>query len=107
MEQALRALHSQTVRDFELVVIDSGSTERTLDIVRGYSPVLLEIIASAYVPAPVLNQAIERSTGGFQPTLFHRLSKKSVGRYNGPAWVQRRDAERRMDGNRAGMLAAK
>jgi len=29
-----------------------------------------------------------------QPTLFHRLSKKIVGSYNGPAWVQRHDAER-------------
>jgi rhamnosyltransferase len=63
VEQALRALHSQTVRDYELVVIDSGSTDRTLDIVRGYSPILIEIPASAYLPGAVLNQAIAQSTG--------------------------------------------
>lgn len=61
--QALRALHSQTVRHFELVVIDSGSTDRTLEIVREYSPILIEIPASAYIPGAVLNQAIERSVG--------------------------------------------
>lgn len=63
VEQALRALHSQTVRNFELVVIDSGSTDRTLDIVRAYSPTLIEIPASEYIPGAVLNKAIERSTG--------------------------------------------
>ncbi len=61
--QALRALHSQTLRHFELVVIDSGSTDRTLDIVREYSPTLLRIPASAYIPGAVLNQAIEASSG--------------------------------------------
>jgi rhamnosyltransferase len=63
VEQALRALHSQTMRDFELVVIDSGSTDRTLEIVRQYSPKLLQIPPSAYIPGAVLNQAIAASTG--------------------------------------------
>lgn len=61
--QALRALHSQTVRDFELVVVDSGSTDQTLPIVREYSPRLIQIPASSYIPGAVLNQAIEAATG--------------------------------------------
>lgn len=63
VEQALRALHSQTVRQFELVVIDSGSTDRTLDIVRRYSSKLLRIAPSAYIPGAVLNLAIEAALG--------------------------------------------
>ena len=63
VEQALQALHSQTVRHFELVVIDSGSTDRTLDIVRQFCPKLIQIPASAYIPGAVLNQAIEATTG--------------------------------------------
>ncbi|MBK9262186.1 MAG: glycosyltransferase [Polyangiaceae bacterium] len=63
VEQALRALHSQTVRHFELVVIDSGSTDRTLDIVNQFTPRLLRIPPSAYIPGAVLNRAIEVARG--------------------------------------------
>jgi len=63
VEQALAALFSQTVRDFELVVIDSGSTDRTLEIVQRYPCRFLQIPASAYIPGAVLNQAIEASSG--------------------------------------------
>jgi rhamnosyltransferase len=63
VEQALRALHSQTIRDFELVIIDSGSTDHTLDIVRAYGPKLIRISPSSYIPGAVLNQAIEASIG--------------------------------------------
>jgi len=84
--QALRALHSQTVRHFELVVIDSGSTDRTLDIVREYSPILIQIPASAYIPGAVLNQAIERSTGDmlvFQNSDVVPLSPQALERLVG------------------------
>jgi rhamnosyltransferase len=63
VEQALRAMHSQTIREFELVVVDSGSTDRTLDIVRRYQPKLIEINPSAYIPGAVLNQAIQQASG--------------------------------------------
>lgn len=63
VEQALRALHTQTIRNFQLVVVDSGSTDRTLDIVREYHPLLIEIPSAAYIPGAVLNQAIEKSNG--------------------------------------------
>jgi hypothetical protein len=29
----------------------------------------------------------------FTPALFHRVSKKLIGSYNGPAWYERRDAQ--------------
>lgn len=63
VDHALRALFSQTVRDFELVVVDSGSTDRTLSIVRGYPCKLLQIPASAYIPGAVLNMAIAEARG--------------------------------------------
>ncbi|HRI62639.1 MAG TPA: glycosyltransferase [Polyangium sp.] len=59
VEQALRSLHSQTIRNFEFVVVDSGSTDRTLEIVRGYGPTLIRIPASSYIPGAVLNRAIK------------------------------------------------
>ena len=61
--QALAGLFSQGFRDFELVVVDSGSTDGTLDIVRQHECRLIEIPASSYVPGPVLNRAIAEARG--------------------------------------------
>jgi rhamnosyltransferase len=59
--QALSALFAQRCRDFELLVVDSGSTDRTLEIVRRYPARLIEIAPTDYYPGPVLNLAIAES----------------------------------------------
>lgn len=61
--QALAALFSQSFRDFELLVVDSGSTDRTLAIVAGYPCRLLRVPAQSYFPGAVLNQAVEAAQG--------------------------------------------
>jgi rhamnosyltransferase len=61
--QALAALHAQSYDDFELIVVDSGSTDRTLDHVRAYACDLVQIAPEDYYPGPVLNMAIERARG--------------------------------------------
>lgn len=60
--QALAGLFSQDFRDFELLVVDSGSTDRTLELVRRYPHRLIRIAPEAYFPGPVLNQAVEACT---------------------------------------------
>jgi rhamnosyltransferase len=57
--QALAALFSQDYDDFELLVVDSGSTDRTLELVREYPHRLIEIAPEDYFPGKVLNRAIE------------------------------------------------
>ena len=61
--QALAALFSQNYREFELLVVDSGSTDRTLEIVRRYPHRLRQIAATDYYPGQVLNDAIGETRG--------------------------------------------
>lgn len=61
--QALKGLYSQGFQDFELLVVDSGSTDRTVDIVTRYPCRTIQIPASDYVPGTVLNMAIEAAHG--------------------------------------------
>ncbi len=81
--QALAGLFSQSFSDFELLVVDSGSTDRTLDIVRQYPCRLIEIPAGSYLPGRVLNQAIEQARGEllvFQNSDVVPLSPESLAR---------------------------
>jgi rhamnosyltransferase len=61
--QALTGLFSQRRQDFELLVVDSGSTDSTLDIVRRFPCRLLQIEATEYFPGAVLNRAIQQAQG--------------------------------------------
>jgi len=61
--QALAALFSQSFRDFELLVVDSGSTDRTLELVAPYPHRLKRIEPGDYFPGRVLNEAIAETRG--------------------------------------------
>lgn len=61
--QALAGLFSQDFEDFELVVVDSGSTDRTLELVSHYRHKLITIDPSEYFPGKVLNRAIPETAG--------------------------------------------
>jgi len=61
--QALAALFSQSFRDFELLVVDSGSTDRTLELVAPYPHRLKRIEPRDYFPGRVLNEAIAGTRG--------------------------------------------
>jgi rhamnosyltransferase len=61
--QALTGLFSQHHRDFELLVVDSGSTDATLDIARRFPCRVIQIAATQYFPGAVLNMAIQQARG--------------------------------------------
>ncbi len=58
LDNSLKALSEQTVKNFTLYNIDSGSTDGSLEIIRQSNPHVVEIKPEEYVPGPVLNRMI-------------------------------------------------
>lgn len=85
---ALAALYSQDYKDFELIVVDSGSTDRSLDLIRAYPHRLVQIEPSDYYPGRVLNNAIREQARGeiivFQNSDGVPLSTETLGRLVAP-----------------------
>ena len=61
--ETLKALFAQRLRDFELINVDSGSTDGTVAIIRQFNPDPIQIPASTYKPGRALNMGIEASQG--------------------------------------------
>lgn len=60
LEQTLKALFSQTLKHFKLLIVDSSSTDNTLAIASHYPAEILSIPAGDYYPGKVLNEAMCR-----------------------------------------------
>ena len=61
MPAVLKALFSQEGVDFELAVIDSSSTDKTVECLKLYPHHFTQIPAEEYVPGPVLNRMVEKA----------------------------------------------
>lgn len=59
--KTLKALFSQTYKDFELLVVDSGSKDKTLEKLAFYEHRLIKIKPEDYHPGIVLNKAIKQT----------------------------------------------
>lgn len=65
LAEALSSLFQQTQQDFELIVVDSGSVDNTLNIVSRYPHHLIRIAPEDYFPGKVLNAAAEQAQGKY------------------------------------------
>jgi glycosyltransferase involved in cell wall biosynthesis len=63
--QALESVYSQTFRDFEVVVIDDGSTDGTLSVLDAYRDRLILLKNSHGGPASSRNRGLEIARGSF------------------------------------------
>jgi rhamnosyltransferase len=92
--QALSGLFSQARQGFELLVVDSGSRDATLDIVSRFPCRLIRIEAKAYFPGAVLNMAIREATGDlvvFQNSDVVPLTPEALERLLAP--IERGEAD--------------
>jgi len=60
IDQTLKALFSQTFQNFNLIIVDSGSNDDTLDKCLKYQHTLLIMTSGQYHPGKVLNSAIDK-----------------------------------------------
>lgn len=64
IERTLDSVMSQDFKDFELVNIDSGSTDGTFDVVKRFNPAKSkQIRPEEYIPGKVLNSAVKSCSG--------------------------------------------
>lgn len=62
LARAIRSVEAQSFRDFEIVVIDDGSTDGTADVARGFSGVRY-VLGSHSGEAAARNRGLEEATG--------------------------------------------
>ncbi len=64
LRETLPALRAQTYRNWELIVIDSGSTDGSVELIRQAAPRhFIQIQPHEYVPGRVLNRGMELARG--------------------------------------------
>lgn len=64
IKYALRKLKQQSFQDFELIVVDSVSTDGSYELAEKANPdIIYQIPKGSYVPGRVLNEAISKASG--------------------------------------------
>jgi len=64
IEETLTMIQKQSFKDFEMINVDSGSTDGTYEVVKKFNPEKsYQIKPEEYIPGKVLNDAINKSTG--------------------------------------------
>jgi glycosyltransferase involved in cell wall biosynthesis len=81
IELALAGLRSQTI-ETEIILVDSGSTDRTVEIARPYCDEIVAITAEAFSYGGALNLGAQRSTGEIVFALSAHCAPP------GPNWVE-------------------
>lgn len=63
--KVLKSLFHQTYQDFEVIIVDSGSTDKTLVIAKKFPILLIEVKPKEYNPSYSLNLGITKAKGKY------------------------------------------
>lgn len=65
VEQAIASVRAQTFTDFEIVAVDDGSTDGSIETLRRYGPAIKILRQSNRGPSAARNLGIANSTGEY------------------------------------------
>ncbi|OGV89886.1 hypothetical protein A2Z41_00755 [Microgenomates group bacterium RBG_19FT_COMBO_39_10] len=65
ISKVLKNLQQQTLKNLEIIIVDSGSTDKTLEIIKKFPVQLIEIKPKEYNPSYALNLGINKAQGKY------------------------------------------
>lgn len=65
LAETIESVLQQTYRDFEVIVVDDGSSDNTAEVARSFAPPVTVLTKANGGPAAARNLAIQNSTGEF------------------------------------------
>ncbi len=69
--KVLKSIFNQTIKDFEVIIIDSGSTDKTLDIAALYPVIIVKIKPEEFGHGKTRNHGVSIASGKFIVFLTH------------------------------------
>lgn len=76
--ETLAAVQAQRHRDFEVIVVDSGSSDRTVEIAAGYGATLVHMDPKEFTYGRALNLGVSRSRGDLLVSLSAHSTPEGV-----------------------------
>lgn len=77
---------NQTLTDFEFLIIDDGSTDRTVEIIQGYTDKRIRLVRKEHQFIQNLNEGLELASGSYiarmvADDIMHTNVKNSIKTY--------------------------
>ena len=83
IKEAIDSVLNQTLTDFEFLIIDDGSTDRTVEIIQGYTDKRIRLVRKEHQFIQNLNEGLELASGSYIARMdaAYRTIKNSIKTY--------------------------
>lgn len=65
IKESIDSVLNQTLTDFEFLIIDDGSTDRTVEIIQGYTDKRIRLVRKEHQFIQNLNEGLELASGSY------------------------------------------